>query len=91
MRCFVIDYNSKVKCIFGFKILISKINLLTQLLRTSFNQRTNGPVNAHLRYIPINLFDLNGNIHVYNPRAGSEQPLESISLLNHKDLVHLPI
>ena len=21
------------------------------------NQRTNGPVNAHLRYIPINLFD----------------------------------
>ena len=31
------------------------------------------------RYMLINLFDLNGNVHVYNPRAGSEQPLESIS------------
>ena len=40
-----------------------------------FNQKTNGPV---MRYIPINLFDQNGKIHVYNTRAGSEQPLESI-------------
>ena len=41
------------------------------------NKRTNGPVklNAHLRheiYILINLFDYNGNTHVYKPRAGSE-------------------
>ena len=59
-----------------------------------YNKRTDGPVNAHLRpeiYVPINLFDQNGDIHVYNPRAGSEQTLESISLLNHKDSFHLPI
>ena len=41
-------------------------------------KRTNGPINAHLRpeiYIVINLlnlFDNNGNMHVYNPRSGSE-------------------
>ena len=39
------------------------------------NQRTNGPVNAHLRP-EIYTYILDGNIHVYNPRAGSVQPLE---------------
>ena len=41
----------------------------------SKNKRTNGHINAHLRpeiYILINLFDYNGNMHAYNPRAGSK-------------------
>ena len=39
-------------------------------------RRTSGPINAHLRrkiYETYKLvFDYNGNMHVYNPRAGSE-------------------
>ena len=30
---------------------------------TFTNKRTNGPVNAHLRYVLINLFDYKGNMH----------------------------
>ena len=37
-------------------------------------QRTNGPVNAHLRseIYTNTLFDYKGHIHVYSPRTGSE-------------------
>ena len=44
-----------------------------------YNQRTNGPVNAHLRPEIYTCTDklvrlewYNARVHVYNPRAGSE-------------------
>ena len=49
------------------------------------NQRTNGPVNAHLR---PEIYTTRIVIHMC---ITPEQPLEAISFLNHKDSVHLPI
>ena len=41
------------------------------------NQRTNGPVNAHLSllHIPINMFD----VMVFNPNAGADEALGPFS------------
>ena len=41
----------------------------------NFNQRTSGPVNAHLTPGPGIYF--NAFIHVYSPRAGADNPLET--------------
>ena len=49
------------------------------------NERTNGPVNAHLR---PEIYTTRMVIYMY---ITPEQPLEAISFLNHKDSVHLPI
>ena len=49
-----------------------------QKLEEKQKQRTSGPVSPHLRsemYIPINLFDYNGHIHMYiAPGQGQNNP-----------------
>ena len=53
-----------------------------------FNQRTSGPVNAHLTPGPGIYF--NAFIHVYSPRAGADNPLGTNVDVNRKPL-SLPI
>ena len=48
------------------------------------NQRTSGPVNAHLTPGPGIYFNV--FIHVYNPRAGEDNPLETNVDVNRKPL-----
>ena len=43
--------------------------------------------NRWIGYMLKVAFLLASSIHVYNPKAGSGQPLESISFINHKDSV----
>ena len=48
------------------------------------NQRTSGPVNAHLTHGPGIYF--NAFIHVYSPRAGTDNPLGTNVDVNRKPL-----
>ena len=48
----------------------------------NFNQRTSGPVNAHLT--PGIYF--NASIHVYSPRSGADNPLGTNVDVNRKPL-----
>ena len=48
------------------------------------NQRTSGPVNAHLTPSPGIYF--NAFIHVYSPRAGADNPLRTNVDVNRKPL-----
>ena len=50
----------------------------------SQNQRTSGPVNAHLTPGPGIYF--NAFIHVYSPRAGADNPLGTNVDVNRKPL-----
>ena len=52
--------------------------------RKSLNQRTSGPVNAHLTPGPGIYF--NAFIHVCSPRAGADNPLETNVGVNRKAL-----
>ena len=52
------------------------------------NQRTSGPVNAHLTLGPGIYF--NGFIHVYSPRAGADKPLGTNVDVNRKPLSLCP-
>ena len=52
------------------------------------NQRTNGPVNAHLTSGPGIYF--NAFIHVYSPRAGADNPLGTNVDINRKPLSLCP-
>ena len=52
------------------------------------NQRTNGPVNAHLTPGPGIYF--NAFIHVYSPRAGADNPLGTNVDVNRKPLSLCP-
>ena len=54
----------------------------------SFNQRTSGPVNAHLTPGPGIYF--NTFIHVYSPRAGADNPLGTNVDFNRKPLSLCP-
>ena len=49
-----------------------------------FNQRTSGPLNAHLTPGPVIYF--NAFIHVYSPRAGADNPLRTNVDVNRKPL-----
>ena len=53
-----------------FHFVMKFHHCLFKLLR---NQRTSGPVNAHLTHCPGIYF--NAFIHVYSPRAGADNPL----------------
>ena len=52
------------------------------------NQRTSGPVNAHLSPGPGIYF--NAFIHVYSPRAGADNPLGTNVDVNRKPLSFCP-
>ena len=54
-------------------------------VRIIVNQRTSGPVNAHLTPGPGIYF--NAFIHVYSPRAGADNPLGFKHILN--DFIHV--
>ena len=59
-----------------FKHIFLEMHNMFKLYMHIFNQRTNGPVNAHLSSgIYTNKL---GHIHVYSPRAGTDAPLGSI-------------
>ena len=51
--------------------------LYCTVISRNYNQRTNGPVNAHLSllHIPINML----NIMVFNPSAGADEALGPFS------------
>ena len=77
-------YNQYVFTVLTFMcravIHVKKIESLIKMVSLYFiNQRTNDSVNAHLRYILINVVDYKGNIHVhvhvYRPGTGSEYHL----------------
>ena len=53
-----------------------------------YNQRTSGPVNAHLKPGPGIYF--NAFIHVYSPRAGADNPLGTNVDVNRKPLSLCP-
>ena len=55
---------------------------------TSKNQRTSGPVNAHLTPGPGIYF--NAFVHVYSPRAGADNPLGTNVDVNRKPLSLCP-
>ena len=52
------------------------------------NQRTSGPVNAHLTPCPGTYF--NAFIHVYSPRAGTDNPSGTNVDVNRKPLSLCP-
>ena len=54
----------------------------------NLNQRTSGPVNAHL--IPGPGIYFNAFIHVYSPRAGADNPLGTNVDVNRKSLSLCP-
>ena len=55
---------------------------------TKYNQRTSGPVNAHLTPGPGIYF--NAFIHVYSPRVGTDNPLGTNVDVNRKPLSLCP-
>ena len=55
---------------------------------TTCNQRTSGPVNAHLT--PGSDIYFNAFIHVYSPRAGADNPLGTNVDVNRKPLSLCP-
>ena len=57
---------------------------LCRIWLSSYNQRTSGPVNAHLTPGPGIYF--NAFIHVYSPRAGADNPLGTNVDVNRKPL-----
>ena len=56
----------------------------------SINQRTSGPVNAHLTPGPGIYFNAFIQVHVYSPRAGADNPLETNVDVNRKPLSLCP-
>ena len=56
--------------------------------KKSTNQRTSGPVNAHLTHGPGIYF--NAFIHVYSPRVGADNPLGTNVDVNRKPLSLCP-
>ena len=60
----------------------------SMFLRFTINQRTSGPVNAHLTPGPG--IYLNAFIHVYSPRAGADNPLGTNFDVNRKPLSLCP-
>ena len=60
----------------------------TVVLLQNWNQRTSGPVNAHLTPGPGIYF--NAFIHVYSPRVGSDIPLGIDVVVNRKPLSLCP-
>ena len=57
-------------------------------MATTENQRTSGPVSAHLTTGPGIYF--NAFIHVYSPRAGADNPLGTNVDVNRKPLSLCP-
>ena len=62
--------------------------LFKMLVLRLLNQRTSGPVNAHLTPGPGIYF--NDFIHVYSPRAGADNPLGTNVDVNRKPLSLCP-
>ena len=58
--------------------------ILVSISAASCNQRTSGPVNAHLTPGPGIYFNV--FIHVYSPRAGADNPLGTNVDVNRKPL-----
>ena len=64
------------------------IKIYLSVLKILRNQRTSGPVNAHLTPGPGIYF--NAFIHVYSPRAGADNPLGTYVDVNRKPLSLCP-
>ena len=74
----------------SFRNLPYLIDFSPQLMaRMNFNQRTSGPVNAHLTPGPGIYF--NAFIHVYSPRSGADNTLGTKFWWQQKGLFSLPI
>ena len=61
---------------------------IESFFRQKINQRTSGPVNAHLTPGPGIYF--NAFIHVYSPRAGADNPMGTNVDVNRKPLSLCP-
>ena len=73
-----------------FYTKLKPVNQTEQIIHVPIyvNQRTNGPVNAHLTPGPGIYF--NAFIHVYSPRAGVDNPLGKNVDVNRKPLSLCP-
>ena len=72
----------------GTKVDVNRNILLHWSIVTSLNQRTSGPVNAHLTPGPGIYF--NTFIHVYSPRAWADNTLGTNVDVNRKPLLLCP-
>ena len=79
------------------RLELFQIQLRTKLRRVTvcdrdiqtLNQRTSGPVNAHLT--PGSGIYFNAFIHVYSPRPGADNPLETNVDVNRKRFSFCPL
>ena len=74
----------------GLKWIVCNVPILiNEIPSRKINQRTSGPVNAHL--IPGPGIYFNAFVHVYSPRTGADNPLGDKCLPQRKALITLPI
>ena len=76
------------KIIFKKSLDSGQIPIGKRQLLHLLNQRTGGPVNAHLTHGPVIYF--NAFIHVYSPRAGADNPFGTNVDVNRKPLSLCP-
>ena len=69
---FTKKYSRKTECIYLLKLRFNSLYCCFFMSMVLSNQRTSGPVNAHLTPGPGIYF--NAFIHVYSPRAGADNP-----------------
>ena len=68
--------------------MVEENDVLNELCHHNENQRTSGPVNAHLTPGPG--INFNAFIHEYSPRAGADSPLGTNVDVNRKPLTLCP-
>ena len=89
IQTYILSISMHIQNLIEICKLIHKILSINKILtlikgHNSFNQRTSGPVNAHLTPGPGIYF--NAFIHVYSPRAGADNPVGTNVDVNKKPL-----